>query len=422
MLHSSTIASRHEQVARQLREDLNAGRYGNEGRLPSEGRLAQRFSVSRPTVSRALQSLVEEGLVERHAGSGTFARLPTVTKNAACTTRILALLMPDLGNTEIFQIIAGEIASLGRVHNYSLVWGGSGEPKLDADPCFSHSEELCRQFIERRVSGVFFAPYELVPERDEVNRRLATMLREAGIMVILVDRDFVPYPFRSEFDLVGIDNVAAGYMLAEHLLKLGCRRLHYVAYPQSARSVNARIAGVREALVSYNIEPDPDWIRIGRAEDISFVRSLVAGRHPDAFVCANDYTAALLLRGLHQIDVCVPDDVRVVGFDDVKFSTLVSPALTTMRQPCDEIAVTAFRAMLERQAEPDLPPRHMMVMPRLVVRDSSVGIRDGDKERAGNSPMKEVRIDADANGRPFKVAASDSAPGVSMESAPKVPA
>ncbi len=370
MLDASPIASRHEQVSRQLRDDLVAGRYGEEGRLPSEAQLARRFSVSRPTVTRALQSLVEEGLVERRAGAGTFATLIGGRKRSALRTRVLALLIPDLGNTEIFQIIGGKIASLARVYNYSLVWGGSGESKLDADPCPQHSEELCRQFIERRVSGVFFAPYELAPERDEINRRLATMLREADIPVILVDRDFVSYPFRSDFDLVGIDNVAGGYILAEHLLKLGCRRLHFVAYPLSAPTVNARIAGVREALVASRIEPDPNWVHIGPLDNKSFVRSLIAGR-PDAFICANDHTAALLLRALHQNEVDVPTDVRVVGFDDAKFAALVSPALTTARQPCSELAVAAFHAMLERQAEPNLPPRHMMIMPQLVVRDSS---------------------------------------------------
>ena len=75
MPNASLIASRHEQVSRQLRDDLAAGRYGQEGRLPSEAELARRFSVSRPTVARALQSLVEAGLVERRAGSGTFAKL-----------------------------------------------------------------------------------------------------------------------------------------------------------------------------------------------------------------------------------------------------------------------------------------------------------------------------------------------------------
>ena len=380
---SSPVASRHEQVSRQLRDDLAAGRYGQEGRLPSEAELARRFSVSRPTVARALQSLVEAGLVERRAGSGTFAKPGVVKEHPAPATRVLALLMPDLRNTEIFQVIGGEIAGLARVHNYGLIWGGSGEPELDADSCPQHAEELCHQFIERRVSGVFFAPFELVPESDEINRRLAAMLREAGIPVILIDRDFVSYPFRSDFDLVGIDNMAGGYILAEHLLKVGCRRLHFVAYPHSGPSVNARIAGVREALASSRIEPDPDWVHIGALDNKSFVHSLVAGRRPDAFICANDHTAALLLRALHQNDVSVPKDVRVVGFDDVSFAKLVSPALTTARQPCNELAVTAFYAMLERQAEPNLPPRHMMIMPQLVVRDSS---GTGGEATSGSAP------------------------------------
>ena len=130
MPNASPVASRHEQVSRQLRDDLAAGRYGQEGRLPSEAELARRFSVSRPTVARALQSLVEAGLVERRAGSGTFAKPGGVKKHAAPATRVVALLMPDLRNTEIVQAIGGEIASLARVHNYSLIWGGSGEPEL----------------------------------------------------------------------------------------------------------------------------------------------------------------------------------------------------------------------------------------------------------------------------------------------------
>jgi DNA-binding LacI/PurR family transcriptional regulator len=404
----SIIARRHEQVLQRLRDDLAAGRYGQEGRLPSEAQLARQFSVSRPTVARALQSLVQAGLVERRAGSGTFARAGSVKGFDLLSTRVLALLIPDLGNTEIFQVIGGEIASLARVHNYTLIWGGSGEPKLDADPCAQHSEELCRQFIERRVSGVFFAPYELVPERDEVNAQLANMLKEAGIPVVLLDRDFVSYPFRSPFDLVGIDNVAGGYMLAEHLLKLGSRRLCFVAYPLSAPTVDARITGVREALVRSHMEADPDWVRIGALDDKAFVCTLVAGPRPDAFICANDHTAALLMRTLNQNGIRVPEDVRVVGFDDVKFATLVSPALTTVRQPCHEIAVAAFHAMLERQGEPNLPPRHIMTMPELVVRDSSVGFRNADEEGTRNSPTEGLRFQTNAKRRRSKVTAADS--------------
>ena len=330
----------------------------------------RRFGVSRPTAARALRSLVEEGLIERRAGSGTFAKAGRSGGGGAHSTGLFALLIPDLGNTEIFQLIGGEIASLARVHEYSLVWGGSAQPRLDSDLSQQHAEELCGQFIERRVSGVFFAPYELISEKENPNRRLANMLHEAGIPVVLLDRDITAFPTRSEFDVVGVDNIAGGYMLGEHLLKLGCRRLHFVSRPRSAPSVDARIAGVHEALRRRRLEPDPGWVHIGELDDKSFVRALTAGSRPDAFVCANDHTAAMLLRGLQQNKIRVPEDIRVVGFDDVKFATLVSPPLTTIYQPCRELALTAFRAMLDRQADPSLPPRQITVAPRLVIRDS----------------------------------------------------
>ncbi|MEZ0254470.1 MAG: substrate-binding domain-containing protein, partial [Chthoniobacter sp.] len=144
----------------------------------------------------------------------------------------------------------------------------------------------------------------------------------------------------------------------------------FVARPHSAPTVEARIAGAREALVRHGREVRPNWVQIGDPEDARFVRSLTAGRQWDAFVCANDHTAAVLLRSLEQARWKAPRDVRVVGFDDVKYATLLGVTLTTMHQPCRDIAITAFRAMLERIAEPTLPARSMLLSPRLVVRES----------------------------------------------------
>ena len=76
------------------------------------------------------------------------------------------------------------------------------------------------------------------------------------------------------------------------------------------------------------------------------------------------------MRELQKNQIRVPDDVRVLGFDDVKFATLVSPALTTIQQPCREIAQTAFRAMMDRLGDATLPARLQMLAPRLVIRDS----------------------------------------------------
>jgi len=360
---------KHRDVSRQLRADIAAGRYAAGARLPSEPQLVKQFGVSRPTVGRALLDLQNEGLIERRAGSGTYVK-GGAPAQAAASTRQLGLLIPGLDTTEIFQLICGELASLARVHEYSVLWGGSTHPRQDTDASLEHAEELCQQFIERKVSGVFFAPYELMPEQEQANRRLAVSLRQAGIPVVLLDRDLLPFPNRSDFDLVGLDNMAGGYLLAEHLIKLGCRHLRFVARPRSAPTVDARIAGVREALVRHQLDHDPGWLHTGDPADAKFVRKLTAGKQADAFICANDDTAATLMRSLEAGGIKVPRDVRVVGFDDAKYATLVSPPLTTIHQPSREIAMIAFRAMLERIAEPMLPARSFALTPRLVVRES----------------------------------------------------
>ena len=360
---------KHREISRQLSSEIQEGRFGPGGRLPSESQLVARFAVSRPTVARALRDLQEQGLIERRVGAGTYVRSDS-PQSAAVGSRQLGLLIPGLGATEIFEVICGELASLARVHDYNLLWGGGVHPRLDADASAEEAQEVCRRFIERKVAGVFLAPFEHLPHKEEVNRNLAQSLRQAGIVVTLLDRDLGTFPARSEFDLVGIDNFAGGYLLAEHLLKLRCRRLVFVARPLSAPTVDARVAGAREALLARGATVSGDFVRNGDPEDSRFVESLGAGRTTDAIICANDHTAALLMRSLERRNVRVPRDVRIVGFDDVKYATLLSVPLTTIHQPCREIAAAAFRAMLERTADPTLPPRNIALTPRLVVRES----------------------------------------------------
>jgi len=369
---SSTIAimneePKHREISRYLSAAITSGKYIIGARLPSEAQLVKQFNVSRPTVGRALRDLETDGLIERRAGSGTFVRGKT---EQSSKNRIFGLLVPGLASTEIFQIICGEIASLSRVHDFGLLWGGSTNPREYDDVGLEHAKELCKQFIARKVAGVFFAPAELQSGQEEANRALAESLREIGIPVVLIDRDMLVYPMRSDFDLVGLDNMSGGYILGEHLIKLGCRRIYFVARPLSAPSVDARIAGVREALARNRIEPIPNWVRSGAPDDVKFVRSLTSGHPADAIVCANDFTAAVLMRSMESIGVKVPRDVRVVGFDDVKYATLVSPPLTTVHQPCRDIAVIAFQTMIQRLADPSLPASSIYLKPTLVVRES----------------------------------------------------
>ena len=365
---SAAAPPKHREISDTLREELAGGKFKPGSRLASESQLVARFSASRPTVARALRTLQEEGLVERRAGSGTFALEPS--SGSRTNKRTLALLMPDLGHTEIFQQIAGEIASLARVRDYSIVWGGSEQAKLDQDVSLQHGEELCAQFIERQVDGVFFAPYELLEGARAVNRRIAGNLHDAGITVVLVDRDFAPFPQRSALDLVGIDNFAGGYAVGEHLVKLGCERICFVKPPRAASTARARVAGMRDAMEQHGLSFNRDWIFEGDPSSAVFLRKILAEGKPDALVGANDPIAALLLQGLAKAKINVPGDIRVVGFDDCGFATLVSPPLTTIHQPCREIALACFRTMEGRFENPLLPPRNISLPAQLVIRES----------------------------------------------------
>ena len=361
------VESKHREVSRQLLREIAAGKYGASGRLPGEEQLVKKFGVSRTTVGRALRDLQTEGVIERRAGSGTYVRRQNPNSPTACQ---LGLLIPELAAIEIFTLICGELASVARANEHTLLWGDSAQQYYGRDLSPEQAVELCEHFIERRVRGVFFAPFETTVRNKEINQNLAKHLSNAGIPVVLLDRDSTPFPQRSEFDLVASDNSAGGHLVAEHLLKLGCRRLAFVARSNFPSTVETRISGVRDTLLRHQLELPPDWIRIGDPEDAKFVRSLTAGRRWDAVVCANDQTAAQLMQALEKNNVRVPRDVRVVGFDDVKYATLLSVPLTTIHQSARDIAVTAYRAMLDRIAEPTLPARTILLSPRLVVRES----------------------------------------------------
>jgi DNA-binding LacI/PurR family transcriptional regulator len=359
--------AKHDLISRDLRIEIASGVYAGTGKLPPEVDLAERFGVSRPTVARALRDLQSEGLVERRAGAGTFLHAPPPSAGA---TAVLGLLVPQRGTIEIFEKICGRLGALARVNDFGVLWGESPKPTEDFDESPEHARDVCSKFIDKPVSGVFFAPLEYADENEYVNHEILERLHQAGIAVVLLDRDVTAFPKRSEFDLVSLDNLHAGFMLAEHLIRLGCRKLRFVVRPGSAATVDARINGVRAAMLRYGMPLRKELVAKGDAGDLEFVRRLQAGKRCDGLICANDLTAAEALRSLAALAVKVPDDVRVVGFDDVRCATLLPVALTTVHQPCGAIAEVAFRAMQERLREPTIPPRTLTLSPSLVVRES----------------------------------------------------
>lgn len=358
--HGST--PKYRQVLEELKDAITSGKYGPGDRLPSENDLVQRFGTSRVTVNRALRELQLGGVIDRRAGSGSYVRadLPT--------SYTFGLVIPELGRTEIFEPICRGMAQAKSAGHHALLWGKS---LADSDEETEDVDSLCRQLIMKKVSGVFFAPLELTPEKDAKNRSIVEIFDKEGIPIVLLDRDLVAYPERSRYDLVGIDNRRAGYAITAHLLSAGATRVIFIGRPGSAPTVDARIAGFREAVMDTGTKFSSDFVVRIDPWDEKQIKRTMEQLHPDGIVCANDFTAAHVMKALTALGFVVPDQVRMGGIDDVKYASLLPIPLTTIHQPCDEMGEVAIQTMVHRLQHPKLPAQDITLNFSLVVRRSS---------------------------------------------------
>lgn len=356
-----------EQVYAALRRQIAEGEFLPGQRLPPERQLVEEYGVSRSTITRALNDLASDGLIQRRIGSGSY--VIDAFDESPAEDLTLGLLVPALGKGEIFEPICARIASRSERENYSLLWShfeDAEEGRL--------KEEVVRtaeRYVERQVDGVFFEPVELFPRAEEINNAVVEVLASAGIPVVLLDGDYLPFPERSRYDIVGIDNIRAAYVATKHLLDQGARRVDFVWRPFTATTYQRRLVGYRAALAGAGIWPRSDWEHVVHPDDDEALKVITESGARN-IVCVNDESAALLMRQLDRLNFRVPEDVRLVGFDDVKYARLVRVPLTTLRQPCQDLGDLAVQGMVSRLRFPEQPARDLLLQADLVVRSSSI--------------------------------------------------
>ena len=366
MLYSYAMNAipKYRDLLNVVRQEIFDGKFGPAGRFPSEEQLMRRFGVSRNTVRSALAELKRTGVLETRNGSGTYLSA------AACRpVGSLGMIVPGMAMTEIFQNICGEFIRAARDAGYTTLCDGASS----ADPATRTVQTLraAHDCADRRVAGVVFEPIELTENTAVTTTEVLSILRKARIPIVLIDRDVVMPPLRSSFDLVGIDNVGAGYRLAEHLIANGARRIHVLCRPNSAPTCRKRAQGANLALLDHGIPVARKNFHELDPRDIDAVKAMLRRVRPDAIVCCNDATAADLLVTLRALGVRVPEDISVTGVDGLRCASILTPSLTTIHQPCEAIARTALKMLLERISNPSLPPREILLGAELVIGNST---------------------------------------------------
>ena len=354
---------KYRQVRRALLADIRGGRFGEGGRFPSDAQLMRRFGVSRATVMRAVDGLVRDGLLYRRRGSGTYLC-------ARCSFGRIGLLIHGSDYCEFFAPFARQVSHLCQRRGVGLLFAD-----LSDGPTLSRIRKVrsvVAEWVKTGVDGVLYQPVELVPDAARINSTILDVFDKAGVPVVLVDSDVVPAPARSNYDLAAVNHFEAGRAMGEHLRAVGAKRVAYLSQRDRAPCVLARELGVKTAtsglpLAGETLYAEPD--------DAKSVRRFLAAKRPDAIACYNDRQASLLVKTLTSLGRRVPDDILVAGFDDVNFARLSTPALTTLHQPCAELADLAFEMLQARIRHPESPIRETFLAAPLVVRESTKGTR-----------------------------------------------
>jgi LacI family transcriptional regulator len=313
--------------------------------------------LNRPElVSPATRAKVEDAM----AALG-FVRNESARQLRAGSSRIVAYLMLDAGNP-FFTDVARGVEEAARAAGLSVFLCNSNE---DA----RREKDYLDLLEQQRVQGVLITPVD--PDSDRL-----TNLPARGTPVVVVDRTAEDSVHCS----VAVDDVLGGDVAITHLLELGHTRIAYVGGPSNIGQVIDRRAGAHVAMARAGL-PAENLVEIltgaltvaeGRGAG-QRLAGLPADRRPTAAFCANDLLALGLLQQCVSLGLRVPEDLAIVGYDDIEFAAAAAVPLTSVRQPRHLLGRTAAELLLDESGNPDHSHQRVMFTPELVVRTSTRG-------------------------------------------------
>jgi LacI family transcriptional regulator len=289
-----------------------------------------------------------------------FVRNDAARQLRARRSKTIGMIVLDVRNPFFTDVAQGVEECLGR-HRRPLILGNSAQNS-------ARESTYLDLFEEQRVSGLLITPVGQVLPR-------LRRLRDRGTAVVVVDRKVGS----REFSSVSVDDKLGGRLGAQHLLDSGRRRLAFIGGPRTLSQVKHRLSSADEAVASVSgarlrfVETATMDAVAGRhaAEDLL---ALGAHQRPDAIFAANDLIALGVLQALTLAGVRVPDDVAIVGYDDIDFAASAAIPITSVRQPREAMGAVAADLLLEVIGNPDAAQiRHVVLEPELVVRRSTVG-------------------------------------------------
>ena len=345
---------KYQQVKEIVREEISKRKLKPGDRIPSEERIAKKHGVSLGTVRQAMAELVNEGLIYKEQGKGTF-----IAERKKEKTFTIGLLFTDIGNP-FFSQLARSIQEKAHFLKYSVVY-------YNTDDQFSRAVESINMLIKRRVDGVILLSILKKKQEEELIRKL----KENGIPFVYLDR----YLNKPTSDYIIIDNFSGVRQGMEYLISLGHKRIGCISAQPYAR-MKQRVKAYEKIVKEHNLVTEDSLIQISDLLDdkggYDAANKLFSIKNrPTAIFATNDIIAIGACRAAKDRGIKIPQDLSLVGFDDIETSSHIEVPLTTISQPINEMGEMAVKILVEKSEKEDSEKLQRVVLePKLVIRES----------------------------------------------------
>ncbi len=344
------------QVSDRLRRRILEGEWQPGDALLPEQQLCRDFDIARGTLRQALDLLAQEGLLSREQGRGTFV---TIRQAAGLGTRQIGFVVPYVRDTFVSNILLG-LEKTAEEEGFAVVFSHVSN---DAD----EQAKAITRCVEQALAGIVLYPV------DSIHAGPVTEILARRIPFVVVDR----YLQGVVTDYVMADHFGGALQATQHLIGLGHRRIAFVSWKDPAVSIAHRRLGYRQALQEAGIAYDPaltcEIEGYPHVEPGDLCTLLAAEPPITAIFAANDQIALAIYRAARAMDRSIPEDLALVGFDDLDIVRHLDVPLTTVAQPAGELGRTAM-ALLGRRIRGEAKGTQRAILPtRLIVRQSCGG-------------------------------------------------
>lgn len=319
---------KYEHIYEDLKNKILSGEYEAGSRIPSEQKLCEMYGASRMTVNNAVRRLQKKGFVLRRVGDGSYVCHTQTDERQRFVSFVMLSNQPE--NNEIIEGINSVLAPL----NIKLTVSVSND---DA----ANEQKILDQLNDASISGIICYPY-----LDAKNNVWKSNLSKK-IPVVFLDR----YPENVFCSCVLPNSYDGMYDMTEYVISMGHTDIAYLTFPLSPLvTMKERFNGFRDCMNAHGLACKNGRISILQPQfrpytEDDFIQNIIElltnDDRPSVVICANDVLAHSCIHIAQTLGLDVPEDISVVGFDDLRISAHSSPRLTTMRQPFFEIGKTA---------------------------------------------------------------------------------